>query len=471
MNGSLQGPTVDKLRSLLLLTINGVVLLNACLHDPTVGYDAPSHIRYFEVLSTLRWPRPPEVYEFFSPPLPYAFPALLVGAFGLSPWWAAKCAQFLNVALSVILTRSLLRLCDSMRPGDPRFGLTALLCLAIVPAYYRTFAFFRGEPFVATVGVLAAREAFDMIQRGVPRHGAARLGGFLGLAALSRQWGFGLWAGTASFLLVQAIARADRRNELARSLATSIVIASLVAGGFYLYLIRSYGTPKAFNRLPASTLALGNQPSTFYLGLDLGALVRDPIRPSSPNRLPTILYADFWGDYWAYFVVYARDVERGCYLFGADFEAATTNEPEPTGIESNRRALAGYLGRNDLLGLLPSALFLVGLIAGACQVGPILRGSARSREADGRLLSALLVLASLALFLWFLIMYPDPTEEGDTVKASYMIQCVPFLALLGGDRLTRIGDRSSLGLPLALVGLGLILAHNLPAAVTRYVVR
>src|SRR5438105_6539537 len=82
---------------LAFLTIQAIVLFNAVFHEPTIGYDAPAHIDYLRTLATFRLPTPPDSYEFFSPPLPYLIPSLVLASGWLTTWGAAKCAQLLTV--------------------------------------------------------------------------------------------------------------------------------------------------------------------------------------------------------------------------------------------------------------------------------------------------------------------------------------------------------------------------------------
>jgi hypothetical protein len=57
---------VDKLRLAIFLILNGIVLFNACWHDPAVGYDAAEHLNYIEALSAGHLPSSRESAEFFQ---------------------------------------------------------------------------------------------------------------------------------------------------------------------------------------------------------------------------------------------------------------------------------------------------------------------------------------------------------------------------------------------------------------------
>src|SRR5215813_6401468 len=145
VNLSRAGSSVDTPLMLVFSVINGLVLINACLHDPRVGYDADMHLAYIQALSQLRLVVPGDSTEFFSPPLPYVLPALLMSLTGVKVFWAAKFAQFLNVCLSAGLTFYLIKTCRLITSRSS-LAVGSLIFLGILPVYYKTFAFVRGEP-------------------------------------------------------------------------------------------------------------------------------------------------------------------------------------------------------------------------------------------------------------------------------------------------------------------------------------
>src|SRR6266550_9324002 len=133
----------------VFLSLNSFVMLNACLHDPFVGYDVGEHLKYIETLAKMRLPTVTDTAEFYSPPLPYVLPALVAGAGAKDLWWPTKVGQLLNVLLSLALTFYLLKICDFFSATNPHLKTTTLLFLGLLPVYYKSFAFVRGEPFVA----------------------------------------------------------------------------------------------------------------------------------------------------------------------------------------------------------------------------------------------------------------------------------------------------------------------------------
>jgi hypothetical protein len=446
---------------LAFCALNGIVVANASLHDPTVGYDAVQHLKYAFTLAEGRLPSPADTAEFFSPPLPYLVPASLTSSLG---WWrAAKCAQFANVLLSLGLTFLLLKLCDHLAPDDPSLKLGALLVLGLFPVYFKSFAFIRGEPYVAFFYVLAAYEALEVFSKG---RNVAGLGVSLGLLILSRQWGFLILPPLLIFALVLVLRREVRPAFLVKALGSSLALAALLGGLFYARSLRNYGALTAFNRKESSRFALSNEPRSFYLGLGLDKLFTDPVRPSFANELIPIFYSEVWGDYWGYFLVYARD-ERNRYLSGKALEDVLAASKAPAGVDTNRHRISAYLGRVNAASLLTTVLALGGLAFGVKELVLFcLRRRSFSPERAAFSLFTLIILASLCGYLAFLVRYPE-LERGDTIKATYMLHVFPFVCLLASRALQGAlrGRRGRAWLWLW----GAVFLHNLPALITRHV--
>ncbi|HEY3176639.1 MAG TPA: hypothetical protein VGK94_12865 [Candidatus Polarisedimenticolia bacterium] len=463
----------DRIWIALLIGINLIVLLNALLHDPRVGYDAPEHLRYVETLSRFRLPMRSDTLEFFSPPLPYLAPALLRASGAFTLWGAAKAAQLLNVLFSVALTLYLVKICDRLRPGDPRLKAASLMCLGMLPVYYKTFAFVRGEPLLACLSVLLAHRALALLlDEGPVLRGAVPLGLILGLIALTRQWGFFLFGALSGFAALLILSRRGFWRRAVPVIAASFLIAGMVGGWFYLHLRETTGSMRAFNRPASSRFSTANLPAEFYFDLGLDKVFVDPVRPLLGNRILPILYSEMWGDYWTTFVLRGTDTRDGNVLSGGELYEALSRDPVPAWLETNRWSIAPYLGRVNMVSLAPTALLMTGLTFGAASLlgnlsrraGPQPGGEGRSDQMAIRSLLFMMVAATALGYGWFLIMYPRP----DTIKASYVLQAFPALAILGGDFLQQVRQRS-VTVYRALIGAtGLALLHNAPVLLTRY---
>jgi hypothetical protein len=443
----------------VFVIVNGLVLFNAVLHDPTIQYDGEDHLAYISALARLRLPTPQDSNEFFSPPLPYFLPAV-ASTTGLSLWWATKLGQIVNVALSLGITGALIALCRSARPTDGRVPLIALMCLGALPVYYKTMAFVRGEPYVAFLtlaGIAVTARAVTSGRRSLAN--VVLPGACWGLLALARQWGVLAAAGLLTTVCLAALRDRDR-NKIAIGLAGPLV-ALVVGGWFYTWLWVSQGSPLAFNQQAGAS---GWSLPDFYTGTGNGRLFTDPIRPSFPSQAIPIFYAETWGDYWGYFSIYGRYPGSGAYTGGWVVEREVAKIP--LAIETNRFTLNDYLGRVNLLGLLPTTLALVAFGAAAMRLPAVLRRGAPLTPTNVIPVMAVLVIFVSAIgYLWFLNRFPSP-GKGDTIKASYMLQIFAPLALLTADFVRRM----RVSLAAWLIAWGLLMIHNLPAMTTHHLV-
>ncbi len=424
----------------LFILINTLVLSNAIRHYPLVGYDAPDHVAYILTLAQRRLPTLADTVEFFSPPLPYSLPALArYGAEGrLAVTAAAKIAQLQNWLISLAVTWLLVKITQLARPGRWSFSAAALAWLGVLPVYYKTLAFVRGEPWVMLFALLIAWELLRLAvgETAVPRkRDALRTGLWLGLGILSRQWAFLLFPAVGLFMLLlwrkgKSAPSADFSSWFQAGLVM-LGTAALIGGWFYGYLYRQYGTLTAFNRAPSAQFSLGNQPLDFYLGAGDGQLFRDPVRPHFANQLLPKLYAELWGDHEAYFLVTGQDKRNGAWLPGWKLEKALSQTPLPAWLQTNRWQIAPYLGLVNRIALLPT-LFL---LAAVLWNGRALRIIWRKQASPADWLAALslfILLFSVAGYLWFLIQYPMP-DKGDTIKATYLLHVYPFGAILAAN--------------------------------------
>lgn len=457
----------------VFLSLNSLVTLNACLHDPFVGYDVGEHLKYIETLGKLHLPTVTETAEFYSPPLPYALPALLVAAGAKDLWWPAKSGQLFNALLSIGLTFYLLKICDFFAVANPHLKTTTLLSLGLLPVYYKSFAFVRGEPFVAFFVVFIVYQALLVFVRRQwtwPR--VVVLGVALGLLVLSRQWGFLLFPGLILWVLFLAVkvTRKEIRERLwpIKMLLVVLTISFLVGSWFYLNLPRHNGAATNFNRQPAPSFSLSNQPSDFYFGLGSDKLFSDPLRPAFPNQFLPIFYSELWGDYWQYFVVGGYDLRSGALISGGKLEELTAQRPMPEWLATNRFRINAYLGRTNVISLFPTALGLVAIFFGLVTCMRYVRRDESPDQARSLMLVMLYVAVSLAGYFWFLVMYPN-LGKGDTIKATYLLQAYPFIALLIGLMLEVIREKTRLVYQIVTLLLVVVWLHNLPAILTHYI--
>ena len=458
------------------LFINGLVLVNAVLHDPRVGYDSAQHLSYIKTLAAKgRLPTFAESGESYTPPLSYALPALTLRVTaevrgdapalsndspgkdvdaetpgGRSQFLllgiSAKFAQLLNWLCSIGLTLCVLKICELIEPGAAEFKFWSLLMLGALPVYYKTFAFVRGEPLAAFLVVVAAYHFLHMLLRkdfGWRR--VLTLGLVLGLAILSRQWPFLILPAFASAALVSWRSRTARENKVfGAALVASVLVAVLIGGWFYLSYPWGAARPGGMSPYLANVSGDSSwtQVSELSLSVANANLFTSPVRDALADQVIPIFYSETWGDYWGYFV---------------------------TGKSDQSASARRYLGRVNLVSLLPTAVFLAGLGLG---VYCLVRSSFRRREADeGAAFGALslFVVWSLTGYAYLLTMIPN-TSHGTGAKATYMLQIFPFLAILAAGWLGKVCQRSLRLQRGAVVALAAVALHNLPAMITHYVV-
>ena len=484
----------------LFIFINAFVLSNAIRHDPLIGYDAPDHVAYILTLAEGRLPTLGDTVEFFSPPLPYALPAL-------ARYWAgtrlevtavAKIAQLQNWCISLAAAWLLIKMTQLVRPGRWSFSAAALVWLGILPVYYKTLAFVRGEPWVMLFALLIAWELLRLAVRetAVPRKkDALRIGLWLGLAILSRQWAFLLFPAMGLFLLLlwrqnrvegetadcadsadfySTEIRGNSRLFSVRAIDKSFVWAGLImlatavltGGWFYAHLYRGYGSITAFNRAPSAQLSLSNQPPEFYLGTGDGQLFRSPIRPHFANQLWPKFYAELWGDHEGYFLVTAQDRRSDAWLPGWKLDKALAAASYPAWLQTNRAQIGPYLGLVNRIALLPTLFLLTAVIWNGRTLLIIWRN--RANPADWlAALSLFIVLFSVGGYLWFLIQYPMP-DKGDTIKATYLLHIFPFTAILAANWMEHFRTRHPRLYRAAWVMLLLTAVAAAPLWLTRY---
>jgi hypothetical protein len=458
--------TNGKLNRMVLLlfgVISAIVLVNAILHEPTIQFDGSEHFGYFTTLAEGRLPGPRDTRGFFWPPLPYAFPALLK-FLGLDEWWCAKFAQTLNVVLSMGVLVFLLGACQLIRPESQVLKLGTLGFLCILPVYYRSFSFVRGEPYVA---FFTAMSILFFIRGDSSTKTVVLLGLSVGGATLSRQWAFLLLPGLAVFAIFWLV----HKKRLVRSvprLLVAAVLAFACSGWFYLHLNADEGRVTAFNKKPKASFDLGNQPRHFYTGSGDGQLFRHPVRRFANQFFPQF-YADTWGDWWGFFVVYGYNMDKGTYVNGHYVNKMTKEDrrsPTPEWLRTNRFSIAPYLGRVNLLALLPT---LVALLAVGYAVFTSFRAWRRGGTAEAAIcLILLMIVTTLVGYFWFLIMYPNP-RHGGGIKATYMLQVFVLLAPLLGNFAHKVNAYSQRGFLIMASIFGMVFLYEVPIFFSRYV--
>lgn len=417
---------------MVYVLMHGMMFLNAAMHPAYVGYDGQAFMEYITALSGGHLPTYEMTPEYFSPPLPFVLPALLMRVLGLTVLEAAKIAQFTQVLASMGAIWFLIRLCRRVSLGSVA-TFTAVALLAMLPVYYRTFAMVRGEPWVFLfVMMMLDRMVVIWLENRANWKQAVLLGVILGLGLLSRHW----MIFTVPMLLMTGLVvcwkQPARRIAAVRVMGLSLLVAFVISGWFFLHLKMNHGSFTAFNRPGAKQFALSNHPRSFYMDLALGDLMTHPRRPHLANKFWPTMYADTFGDYWCYFVMYIRERQKDEYIPVFRLRSNISIESLPDyneRIETNIISALPYMARVMRVSLYPAMLMAVGLVY-------VLIRLARDRGLPGEdqparllLLMYCLLVATTALgYGWFLIAYA-PNNQGDTIKPTYILHVFPFLTM------------------------------------------
>jgi len=458
----------NKILIALFLSINAVVLYNAVFHLPWIGYDSVAHIKNILILSKFRLPTPQETYMFYVPPLGYILPALLHSLGKASPAVVLKFAQLLNVLYSLGLTFCLIKICGIIRPNNTRFKIFSLLFLGMLPVYYKTFSFIRSEPLVAFLIVFAIYKMLIIfVKNECTLRNIFILGITLGLAILCRRTAFFVFPAIIIFVAIASLNDKQRRSLFLKSTVLVLFLTLIVGGWYYLHLYKTYGTIATYNVEPKEKFSFSNQPKKFYFDLAVDKLFTAPVRKSFPNQLFPIFYSETWGDYLCYFIVYGRDVENRRFAYGLALDNVLSKNPHPEWLKTNYYTIKRYLGRVNFFALFPSAIMLAGLIFGTIYSGKNIIHKCSNETYKAFFLIQLVIVTSLAAYLYFLIMYPSPVK-GDNIKATYMLHIFPFIAILAGDVVCRIKQKSAFWYKIILILLLFSTLHNAPVFFTRY---
>jgi hypothetical protein len=255
-------------------------------------------------------------------------------------------------------------------------------------------AMFHPEPmsmFLCTLALWLCVRSFHDRRYVVP------LGIVLGLAQLTRTFAL---ATVASVALALVLARRWR------ALAVVLALAAVVPAWWYVHQQEVRGNALAYSRPTPPKPLLERRPARFYVDPGIPDVVAKPYRPHVLNLAWPTTYAELWGDYFGVWV----------------WKGPPAQPPKHR------------LQLQAVLGIVPTLLAFGGLVA-------LLLASLRSPP---RLAVTVLPVVVLLGFLFFAVSYPS--NDGDDLKATYMLTATAGWALGFGYALERLRSRWLLGL-------------------------
>ena len=407
----LQSSSVDRAVCGTLLTLLAIVAVwNAVTYPPVGGFDAGEHIAYVDELVENH--ALPETGAFYTPPGFYLLAAVAIELAGpLDLEYEQRPAQLLNAALLVGTALLLLALARLLFPGRHVVHWAALAFFVSCPVVLKTFAMFHPQPLVTFLSTLASVLTARMIVR--QSYG---LGSWIALAVALAAGQLvrsaAIWTASAVLvaLVAAAVAQPESRRRIRNALGLAVAAVVLLPLPWYIHLQLTTDSA-VFGRAPSTD----RWPAAFYVSPGLPDVITEPHRGSLPPRFFPVLYADTWGDYF------------GIWSWGAP-------RPDRT-PEVNRRLVV-----QSVIGLPATILAGAGWLA---LLGLSLRGAWRTDPA--RVLVAAMPLAGLAAVLFYTTR--NPTGDGDTIKAMFLLPAVPLWALSFGfacDTLLRGNRRVAL---------------------------
>jgi 4-amino-4-deoxy-L-arabinose transferase-like glycosyltransferase len=399
----------------LLALLAAVLAWNAFQYPWRQGFDATAGAHYAEVLGEeRRLPRREETDVWHNPPLFFLVAgALYRGAELTDLIQPGRAVQLFSAfcvvgiaALTFLLTRELF-------PAARWIAPLALLLVLLTPVLVRAGALFHPEP-LATLFVTAA---LYLLVRAVCR---ARLdvrtglvvGALLGCANLTRTWALAALGAAVAGLCLDWLWR--RRRESLRMAGAVMLAAGALVLPWLVVKAAVYGSPLAYSRPVPEQWRQHGRPASFWLDLSLPDVFGRPYQPWFRNSLFPTTYADWWGDYWRSWRV-PPDLH---------------DEPDLLPDAQSRP-----LRLQSWAGLPVTLAMFAGLVA---------LGVRTIRRRDAAVATLLLALSLLAVsFVGFLVRYPK--QDGDNIKALYVLNAAPVLAIAGALSLAWLAARGRAG--------------------------
>jgi hypothetical protein len=359
-------------------------------YDWLRGFDAYANSLYADVVRDHhRLPTAGETDVWHTPPLFFAVAALIDSHRGVQVFNAV--ASVVVVVLAGLIARELF-------PRSRAIQLGTLILAALTPTLTRTAVMYHPEPLATALATAALYLVVRAITRGSAGVGAGAAAGLLfGFASLTRTWALAVAGASCLALLLHARWNRDRAPLLACAALIGVTLALSLP--WFVNQTRSHGSPFAFNRPAPKESFFSRRPVTFYTSLDVREVFSHPYAPHYLNHLLPVVYSDWWGDYWRYFEI--------------PYENISTPPELPSKYEAPRI-------RQSYVGIVPSFFAALGF-------GAFLILGIRRRAAALLLVPGAVLLLGLQ-FLVFQIAFPH--ADGDTIKATYLLNAVAPVAVL-----------------------------------------
>lgn len=421
-----------RLVAAVALGVLALVLAWNAWHFPwRQGYDATASAHYAEVLGDEhRLPHRDETDVWHNPPLFFVVAgALYRSAETIEVVQPGRLVQLFSALCVIGIAALTFALARELFPTQTWLAPLALLLAVFTPVLVRAGSLFHPEPLATLLTTAALYVVVRSMRRARLGWGAGLLaGGLLGLANLTRTWALAALAAVLVGLALHWLWQRDAAGV--RAIAGVAIASAVLIVPWLVVKAATYGSPLAYSRPVAEQWRQHGRPASFWLDLSPGDVARHPYQPWFRNVLVPTVYADWWGDYWRVWRV----------------PPALHDEPDTLPSE-----YAAPLRGQSFAGLAASVAVLAGLVALAVRAW---------RRRDAAVATLVLSVALLAAsFVGFLVQYPK--QDGDNIKALYVLNAAPVLAVAGAYALSWLAGRGRLGAVLAALT---VLALAVPTA-------
>ncbi len=326
---------------------------NAMEFPPLQAYDGFSHFSYIWFMAEhWRVPLATNGWEFFQPPLYYAFMASVWdGLAPMDPMMRLRIGTLIVALLGLSLAGVSWLIVRRELPHDRVAQLLAVGLMLFVPVHLYTAGFLGNENLTAVTSAWALLALLAALRRPTVSR-AVVLGVALGVAMLTKFTGVVVVVGAFGTFGLRMLVRGERRTD-GRAVVVAATAMLLVCGWFYARNVWIYGTPFKMSRETFLLQRYEHIQSRGQRGV-LEYLLFDPVilrRPEWPRGLGLV------GDHALGYSAMRESVPTGLYA-NTWFEGyGGWVLPKVTQDEVVRHSGQLLL----TLGLVPTALMLVGI--------------------------------------------------------------------------------------------------------------
>jgi len=375
------------------------------------GYDASDHIQYAKYIRRY-WKRPQRkvTNEFYNPPTYYALIAIISKACNESVEDAGRQIAYV---VSIVVFLFLVWIAWILWRDNSVAVFWFLGFYVFCPTVYKVFCMLRTEVLLVPMFVLSMLVVVFSSQKEwkISWWKVAFSWGVINLFSTSiRHFGFFI---VAFSIVLGFFLFLNKKWSIREWIVFSVIQLFIGAGAYFFVQHALGGSGTAFN--------LTSKP--FHLGLiaclRLKKLFTHPVRPGLNYCFFPSLYADFWGDYWRYWVEYL-----GIFR-----------------IPSSSRSI--YLLRNMMWGaILPTILFFGGWVKAVKEgiVLPRLNHCGKQKTLSWDFLLSVFLFLSFIFYVVMATLYAIP-NKGDTVKGIYIAYLIPVMAIFTGSFAAWLGAK------------------------------